>query len=142
MEDIDNNLKEALQSSLSESQYDKVRAVGASISKGLTLNEACIISQVDIDKLLALSKKKQCVQDYLNFKQTTFKATLLKGLSTQALNGDVKLAQWFMERLYDEYNPRARAMQKDVSQEDHPLAQGLEYVRKNGDSQPLTTKRT
>lgn len=139
-DEIDNNLKSALQAVLSDAQYDKVRAVGASIAKGLTLFEACTISQVDIDKLITLQSKHKQVQDYIAFKQTSFKATLLKQLSTQAMNGDAKLAQWFMERLYEEYNPRYKQQSRDTSEEDHPLYQGLAYVRQNGDKNPLAVK--
>lgn len=140
-DDIDNNLKEALQSTLSDAQYNAIRAVGASIAKGLTLYEACILSQVDIDKLIALQNKCRPVQDYITFKQTTFKATLIKQLSTQALNGDAKLAQWFMERLYEEYNPRIKR-EDDTSKLNNLLEQGLAYVRQNGDSKPLAIKDT
>jgi len=132
--DIDSNLQTALQSCLNDLQYDRVRTVGASLAKGLTLAEACIISQVDIDKLLALSAKYRPVEDYITFKQTTFKASIIKQLSTQALNGDTKLAIWFTERL-DDLNPRP----KDDTP-DNPLVQGLDFIRKNGDASPLTVK--
>jgi hypothetical protein len=137
IDNIDNNLQQALQSCLNDTQYDRVRTVGAAIAKGLTLHEACVISHVDIDKLLALSEKYKPVSDYISFKQTTFKATLIKQLSTQALNGDAKLATWFMERLYDEYNPRVK---RGETQSDNLLVEGLEFIRKNGDKTPLTVK--
>lgn len=137
-DDIDNNLKDALQHTLSDTQYDKVRSIGASLANGLTIAEACIISNVDIDKFLNLSKKNKAVNDYILFKQTNFKATLIEQLFQQAKT-DTKVAQWFLERLYDEYNPRSKA-QSLVSEEEHPLMQGLAYVRRNGDSTPLATR--
>ncbi len=134
---IDNNLQQQMQKCLNDAQYDRVRTVGAAIAKGLTMHEACVISHVDIDKLIALKEKYRAVEDYLNFKQTTFKASLIKQLSTQALNGDAKLATWFMERLYEEYNPRVK---RGETQNDNLLVEGLEFIRKNGDKTPLTVK--
>ena len=138
MDDIENNLQEALRKCLSDTQYDKIRTLGALIAKGLTLHEACTLSHVDIDKLIALRHKHAPVDDYLTFKQTTFKATLLKQLSNQALNGDAKLAQWFMERLYEEYNPRTKKESSNPTE--NLLVEGLDFIRKNGDKKPLTVK--
>ena len=138
MDNIDNNLQEAVRKCLNDTQYDRIRTVGAALAKGLTLHEACTISNVDIDKLIALRGKYAAVDDYLTFKQTTFKATLIKQLSTQALNGDAKLAQWFMERLYEEYNPRVK--KESGNPTENILIEGLDFIRKNGDKTPLTVK--
>jgi len=136
IENFDTSLKERFK----PEQYRKLRTIGAFIMQGLALEECCILARVDPSKMTTLMMSNPDVAAFIKFKQTAYKAHLLKSITGRAKDGDAKMSGWLLEKQYaSEFN--VKPPNPEDNREPHLLEAGLSYIRSAGDTDPLV-KRT
>lgn len=132
IENFDSSLKERFK----PEQYEKLRTIGAFIMQGLALEECCILARVDPARMTALMMSNTDVAAFIKFKQIAYKAHLLKSITGRAKSGDAKMSGWLLEKQYaSEFN--AKPPSPDDNREPHLLEQGIDFIRKAGDRDPL-----
>lgn len=105
---------------------------------GLTLPEACMLSDVDYEKFQEEMKLEPLIGKIIKMKELEFKKDMLHTISNKARGGDDKLAAWLLERRYpEEYG--AKKVNPNAPSDD-PFLLAMEFIRKNGDSNPLVSE--
>lgn len=137
IENFDTSLKERFK----PEQYKKLRTIGAFIMQGLALEECCILARVDPSKMTTLMMSNPDVAAFIKFKQTAYKAHLLKSITGRAKDGDAKMSGWLLEKQYaSEFN--AKPLSPEDTREPHMLEAGLRYVQEAGDVVPLVKEQS
>ena len=73
--------------------------IGQYIIEGLTEEEACILSEVSYDNLVALKEKNEEIRNFISQMRVKFKYAHLKEMQTKKSE---KTSQWLLERLRPE----------------------------------------
>lgn len=135
------NFDEALQAGFSAEQHKKLRTLGAFIMQGLSFDESCILARIAPEKMTALATANPDIAAFIKFKQTAYKAHLLKTISGRAKDGDAKMSGWLLERQFaSEFN--AKPPSAEDTREPHLLEQGIDFIRKAGDADTLVKKQS
>lgn len=130
------DLHALLKAQFSPSDYEKIRTVGALMGYGLSLSECCILAHVEKSVFDELLERNKDVAAFILFKETSYKARLLQVIAQKAFSGADKNAGWLLERKFPkEYNPKDG--DRDRTPGDNLLEKGINFVRKNGDREPL-----
>lgn len=132
VEDFDKSMKEKFPDEV----YQKLKIVGAFLLQGITLEESCILARIDPERFTMIFNENADVRAYITFKQTSWKAKLLRTLTNSAIDRmDEKVAGWLLQRKFKkEYGDKAEGIEIIGP---HVLEQGLDFIRKNGDTTPL-----
>lgn len=137
---LENNVVEALREKYKDpAKLRAIRAIGAFISNGMSRNEACILSFVEPDHFTALMAADSVVARFVLFKETVYKARLMRTVTLKGTEGrSEKSAGWLLERRFrEEFGKNAdpeRPQNRDA------LEEGIDFVRKNGDSVPIVAR--
>lgn len=131
-----NELELNLRAELTDTEYNKIFSIGQFILTGMSLNESLTLTFMSEDEFERLTQKSSFVGLYVDFNEMVYKAQLTRTLTGAALSGSEKIAGWLMERKYAEYSAKDRK-ELDDDKRGHVLDEGMDYVRKNGDSKPL-----
>lgn len=119
--------------------YKKIRTIGAFIMRGLSLEEACILSRIIPSRLTAMMEEHDDVKAFILFKQTAYKAALLKTLSVSATDGlNMKSAGYLLEKQFaSEYGKKSK---DDTDRPLDMLEAAIEFVRENSDASPIVSR--
>jgi len=108
---------------------------------GMNIKEACIIAEVDYEKLVVLMQNDPLIERLIKTKDLEYKRALLKTVSSKAKTDD-KQAQWLLQARYpDEFNPRKGSGGGDGGGDDL-LGVAIEFIQKTGDNSPLVTEKS
>lgn len=139
LSDASTNIDQHLRAIFSEPQYKKLRVIGAFIMRGLSVEESCVLAQVEHSKLLSLSEDNEYVAKFIRFKQIAYKASLMKTLAGSATEGrNMKSAGYLLENQFRNDFGKNRG---DDGREPDAFEKALEFVRENGDKNPIVMKR-
>lgn len=121
-----------------EPVYKKIRAVGAFIMNGMSLQESCILSRVNFARMQDLMDEHEDVAAFIEFKQIAYKARLTKTMSDDASRGNMRAAGYLLERKYRrEYSKDGDGGDEGAS---NVVEDALEFVRRSGDSDPIVKR--
>jgi len=111
------------------------------ISKnGLRIEEACLIANYNLDKFGNFLKTEPLVQRIIDMKELSYKRDLLATLSRRARSGDHKISQWLLETRFPEEFAKKGAGGGEPGEDF--LGQALDFVQKNGDSNPIVSEKS
>ena len=114
----------------------KVKHIAYYLSRvGLSLEESCLLVDVDIEWFKQLMVTTPIVRRVIEIKKMQFKKDLLKVLTQRGIEGDDKLAQWLLERQYPEEFGNKKRGGKDPGED--ILFEAIEFIQKSGDNNPL-----
>lgn len=133
----DNNAINALRDRFDNEKLLALQKIGAFIGNGLSRREACILSHVNADQFGALVKLDEDVKNFIVFKETVYKAKLMRTVTQNATDrNSEKSAGWLLERKFrEEFASTSKA--PDSSRPQDLLEEGLAFVRQHGDSTPI-----
>jgi len=116
----------------------KIKRVCYYISKvGLDFNEACMISRVAESEYRQWMVMSPALTELMSIKELEYKAALMMTLGAKArMTGGDKIAQWLLQA--KGYGPK-KGTGGDGDGDDL-IAAGIEFVRKNGDSNSLVSE--
>jgi hypothetical protein len=136
--DFDADLKERF----TETEYKKLRTVGAFIMRGLDLREACVLSRLNYMKFTELMEKIPEVAEFIDFKQTQYKASLLTVLATGAVGRkEVKTAGYLLEnqkQFRNEFGKKSKGDDPDRPMD--AIESAIAAVREDGDSHSIVKR--
>lgn len=105
---------------------------------GLSLQEACVLSNIDYERFMQESKVEPLIGKIIKMKELEFKKDMIGILTKKAREGDDKLAQWLLEKKFpDEYSDK-----KKSGNNDDVLFEALRFIRVKGDNNPLISEST
>lgn len=105
---------------------------------GLPLQEACILVDIDYEKLKEQMKVEPLIAKIIKAKELEYKKDLLHTISNKGKNGDDKIAQWLLAKRYpDEYGDAKRG--EGEGGEDF-MFEAIKFIRKNGDNSPMVNE--
>lgn len=125
---------------LSEDDFKTLQKIAVHIGKdGMTLEEACVLANVEYDNLKAQALKFPVIEKVIRMKELEYKKMLMKNLSARARGGDDKVAQWLLESRYpDEFGGGKR---KGDGGGDDLLGMAIDFIQTQGDKQTLVRKQ-
>lgn len=127
----------SLKKKLDDAQYKKLRTVGALIMRGLSLEESCILARVNPTSFSVLMQHDSDVSDFIIFKQISYKADLLKTISSGAISGrQVKTAGYLLEKKFPHEYDKKKG-EGDPGKQRDIVAEAIKFVRENSDAHPL-----
>jgi hypothetical protein len=122
-----------------EKDYRILRTIGAFIMRGLSLSEACVLSRISYEKFESLMLQHDPIAEFITFKQTAYKASLLNTLAADATDGKkTRVAGYLLENQYRE--DFGKKSKEDRTRPPDALDRALEAVRESGDSEPLVRR--
>lgn len=126
-----------LSNNYDESQIKQFRTIGAFIMQGMDIEEACVLSRIDPRMFASMASVDPAIRTFIAFKQVSYKAKLMRVVSSRAIDGmNEKLAGWILERRYrDEWGSKNPTEGSGAAED--AIAQGIEYIRLNGDTTPV-----
>lgn len=125
-----------LRNLFSDKDYKTLRTIGVFLVRGITLEEACVLSRLSYDKFELIMHDHPAVRDFITFKKASYKAGLMTTMAASGITGrQTKTAGYLLENQYrDEFGKKNK--DETVRPKD-ALEHALEAVRENGDSTPL-----
>lgn len=127
--------------SLSSDDFKTMQKIAVSIGKdGMTVEEACVLANVDYENLKEKSEKYPIIQKIIRMKEFEYKRMLKKTLSQRARGGDDKVAQWLLESRYPEEFSAGKKKGGGENGEDL-LGMAIDFIQNSGDSQTLVRKQ-
>ncbi len=130
------DLKSQLESQVEEPLLTQVKRLAYYIGRvGLSLEESCILVDLDYTDFTEKLKLHPAIQKVINVKELEYKKDLLATLSKRARSGDDKMSMWLLERRY----PQEFGTKKRVGggEDDGLIFEAIEFIQKHGDSTPL-----
>lgn len=148
MEEIENDpielesktLEQKCEKKLSKEDFKALKKIAYFLSKvGMTLEEACFLVDIEIEKMEKLMEKYPFIQKIVHIKELQYKKGLLKTISLKAFNGNDKLAQWLLEKRH----PAEFGAKKSgpTSNDEDMLGEAIDYIQKTGSNTPLIDKK-
>lgn len=122
----------SMKAKFSAIEYKKLRTIGAFIMRGLTLKESCILARINPEKLEQIMELNEDVRSFIEFKEISFKASILSTLSVSASHGkQAKSAMYMLENKFrDEFGKKTKG---DLDRPLDGFARVIEFVRTEGD---------
>lgn len=126
---------------LTEKDMSTLRVIAKAIGKdGMTVEEACQLSNVPHERFKRLCIEHPVVQRIISLKELEYKQSILRSLSSKARSGDDKIAQWLLERRYPEEFGSKKGGGGGVVED--PMSDIIKFVQSHGDSSPLVVPRS
>lgn len=97
------SLEDQAKAILTPQDFEVLKFIAVAIGKdGMTPQEACMLANVEYEKLIALMQRTPIVASIVKLKELEYKRSLMKALSVKARSGDDKLATMLLESRYPE----------------------------------------
>lgn len=139
LSDASLNFDSSLKAKFSETEYKKLRTIGAFIMRGLSIEESCVLARVNKSNLDSLMETNDDVKNFVIFKQIAYKAQLLNTLSASATTGrQAKSAGYLLEKKY----PKEFDIKKgdDSVRQPDVVERAIAFVRANSEVTPLVKR--
>lgn len=126
---------------LTPREFDILKSICVAVGKdGMTVEEACQLSNVSYVVLKALAEKHLVVGRIIALKELEYKRSLMKALSAKARSGDDKVSQWLLEQRYPEEFGSKR--KKDSNDSGDMLKEAIAFIQERGDATPIISRTT
>jgi hypothetical protein len=136
------DLEAEIQEKYNEKTVDMLQRLAYEVSViGLRLEEACLIVEVDYEKLLAMIQADPLIERLIKTKDLQYKRKLIKTVSIKASTDD-RIAMTLLQSRYpDEFNKRKGGGSGEGDSDDL-LGVAIEFIQKSGDNTPLVNERS
>lgn len=107
--------------------------------RGITLQEACVLSLISYEKFEALMSEHSAIRDFIAFKQASYKAALMTTMAASATTGrQTKTAGYLLEQQFR--SEFGKKLAGDTERSKDELENAISFVRENGDRDPLVRR--
>lgn len=137
------SLTDEARRSLKEEDFKTLQKIAVNVGKdGMTLEEACVLANVDYENLKAQAIKFPVILKIVRMKELEYKKMLLKTISQKARSGDDKLALWLLERRHpEEYGGGKRGNGGGDGGGQDLLGMAIDFIQSAGDKEPIVRKQ-
>jgi len=131
-------LLQKLKDRYSEYWYKKFVEVAYEVGVvGVTLEEACMLQDVEYETFLEMQAKDQNIRKLIIKKTLEYKRNLLKSVSHAAKTNDKVALELLMSRYPDEFNKRKGTGGEGEGETNNFINMAVNFVQTNGDKKPI-----
>lgn len=131
-------LLQKLKDRYSEYWYKKFVEIAYEVGVvGVTLEEACMLQDVEYETFLDMQSKDQNIKRLIVKKTLEYKRNLLKSVSHAAKSNDKVALELLMSRYPDEFNKRKGSSGDGDGETNNFINMAVNFVQTNGDKKPI-----
>lgn len=108
---------------------------------GMKVEEASLLVDLDPKEFQAIMEKDELVRKIILIKMLEYKRDLMRTLSARARNGDDKMAQWLLERMFPDEFASGKGRGGGAEDSDN-VREAIIFIQKHGDTKPLVSPET